>query len=109
MDCLFQRGKCKKIVELYADNAVNHQVANDPIIGKTAIYEMFENEFATAKMVCIVENMFEDGEWAIMEWKDPLGLRIRSIGNCRSILSRYFYDWVWVYRRLTDFNSKTKR
>ena len=36
---------------------------------------MFVNEFATAKMVCIVENIFEDGEWAIMEWKEPLGLR----------------------------------
>ena len=22
-----------------------------------------------------VENIFEDGEWAILEWKDPLGLR----------------------------------
>ena len=36
---------------------------------------MFVNEFATAKMVCMVENIFEDGEWAIIEWKDPLGLR----------------------------------
>ena len=23
----------------------------------------------------IVENIFQDGEWAILEWKDPLGLR----------------------------------
>lgn len=95
MDCLFQRGKCKKIVELYADNAVNHQVANDPIIGKTAIYEMFENEFATAKMVCIVENMFEDGEWAIMEWKDPLGLRgcgFFHIQNDKIIFQRGYWD-----------------
>ena len=23
----------------------------------------------------MVENIFEDGEWAIMEWKDSLGLR----------------------------------
>jgi hypothetical protein len=22
-----------------------------------------------------VENIFEDGQWAILEWKDPLGLR----------------------------------
>lgn len=36
---------------------------------------MFANEFATAEMVCIVENIFEDGEWVIMEWKDQLGLR----------------------------------
>ena len=26
-------------------------------------------------MVCIVENIFEEGEWAILEWRDPLGLR----------------------------------
>ena len=32
-------------------------------------------EFAAAKMVCIVENLFEDGPWAILEWRDPLGLR----------------------------------
>lgn len=63
------------IAELYATNAVNHQVANEPIIGKESIYKMFVNEFATAKMVCMVENIFEDGEWAIMEWKDSLGLR----------------------------------
>jgi hypothetical protein len=23
----------------------------------------------------MVENVFEDGEWAILEWRDPLGLR----------------------------------
>ena len=28
-----------------------------------------------AKMSCIMENIFEDGEWAILEWRDPLGLR----------------------------------
>ena len=33
---------------------------------------MFVNEFATAKMVCTLENIFEDGEWAIMEWKKTL-------------------------------------
>lgn len=36
---------------------------------------MFADEFGMAEMVCIPENIFEDGEWAILEWKDPLGLR----------------------------------
>jgi hypothetical protein len=36
---------------------------------------MFENEFMQAEMVCIPVNLFEDGEWAILEWKDPHGLR----------------------------------
>jgi hypothetical protein len=26
-------------------------------------------------MVCIPENIFEDGNWAILEWRDPKGLR----------------------------------
>ncbi len=36
---------------------------------------MFRREFASAQMVCIPENIFEDGDWAILEWKDPNGLR----------------------------------
>jgi len=72
---LFNNGEVDELVELYHEDAINHQVANKPIIGKKSIEEMFESEFATAKMVCIPENIFEDGEWAIIEWKDPLGLR----------------------------------
>lgn len=36
---------------------------------------MFAGEFAAAQMTCMVENRFEDGDWAILEWRDPLGLR----------------------------------
>ncbi|MGA9572387.1 MAG: nuclear transport factor 2 family protein [Lysobacterales bacterium] len=63
------------LASLYAPNAVNHQVTWDPIKGRDAIRAMFEREFATADMTCIVENIFEDGDWAILEWRDPLGLR----------------------------------
>ncbi len=72
---LFNQGDAGSLAELYAEDAVNHQVANDPVCGREAIHEMFKGEFAVAEMVCIVENIFEDGQWAIMEWKDPLGLR----------------------------------
>ena len=71
----FNAGDAQAIGAFYADNAVNHQIANAPVEGKAAITEMFASEFAQADMVCIVENLFEDGEWAILEWKDPLGLR----------------------------------
>ena len=72
---LFNSGDADQISELYHDDAINHQVANEPVIGRAAINNMFKTEFAQAKMVCIVENIFEDGDWAILEWKDPLGLR----------------------------------
>ena len=91
----FNNADVDKISSLYDEKAVNHQVANEPVIGKAAIKKMFEQEFSAAKMVCIVENIFEDGEWAIMEWKDPLGLRgcgFFHIQNERIVFQRGYWD-----------------
>ncbi|WP_298773953.1 nuclear transport factor 2 family protein [uncultured Shewanella sp.] len=71
----FNKADADLISSYYTDDAINHQIANREVIGKEAIQAMFQEEFAAAKMVCIVENIFQDGEWAILEWKDPLGLR----------------------------------
>jgi limonene-1,2-epoxide hydrolase len=71
----FNNGDVDAITGLYAPYATNHQVAKEPIVGQKAIRAMFEQEFATAGMVCIPDNIFEDGEWAILEWYDPKGLR----------------------------------
>lgn len=71
----FNRADADALAEMYHEDAVNHQVANEPVEGRAAIRAMFAEEFATAEMVCIVENLFEDGTWAILEWRDPLGLR----------------------------------
>lgn len=72
---LFNDADAHSLTELYHKDAINHQVANEPVVGKQAIQEMFTKEFGEAEMTCIVENVFQDGEWAILEWKDPLGLR----------------------------------
>ena len=58
----FNNHDVEAIVSLYHDNATNHQVTNDPVIGIDAIREMFTTEFATADMTAIVENIFEDGQ-----------------------------------------------
>jgi limonene-1,2-epoxide hydrolase len=71
----FNKADVNGLATLYRDDAINHQVANEPVQGKDSIAKMFEQEFAAAEMVCIPENIFEDGEWVIMEWKDPKGLR----------------------------------
>lgn len=71
----FNSADAEAISGLYHEDAVNHQVANEPVEGAEAIRRMFEEEFAAAEMVCIVENIFEDGQWAVLEWRDPLGLR----------------------------------
>jgi ketosteroid isomerase-like protein len=71
----FNRADVDALTALYRDDAVNHQVALTPVEGRGAIRDMFAREFANATMVCIVEHIFEDGEWAILEWRDPKGLR----------------------------------
>lgn len=71
----FNAADVETLGKLYHADAVNHQVANEPVTGREAIMQMFAKEFSAANMVCIIENIFEDGEWAILEWKDPLGLR----------------------------------
>jgi len=72
---VFNSGDANGLSELYATNAINHQVNSEPVQGKEAIRKMFAGEFAKAKMICIIENIFEDDEWAMLEWKDPEGLR----------------------------------
>ena len=71
----FNKADAQALASLYSESAINHQVAESPVEGRAAILDMFITGFASAKMVCIVENIFEDGEWAILEWRDPLGLR----------------------------------
>lgn len=71
----FNSADVETLSSFYAEDAINHQVANEPVAGKVAIRQMFEKEFSNAQMTCIPENIFQDGEWAILEWKDPNGLR----------------------------------
>lgn len=71
----FNRRDVDALAAMYAEGAVNHQVAEAPVEGREAIRAMFAAGFAAAEMVCIPENLFKDGEWAILEWRDPLGLR----------------------------------
>src|SRR4051812_8006305 len=91
----FNNADASAISELYADDAVNHQVVNMPIKGKSAIKEMFTKEFQNAEMVCIPENIFQDGEWAILEWKDPKGMRGCGFFQVRAgqiIFQRGYWD-----------------
>ncbi|UTW65458.1 nuclear transport factor 2 family protein [bacterium SCSIO 12643] len=92
---LFNAGDAEAISELYSENAINHQVANDPVSGRMAIRDMFQQEFSAADMVCIPENIFEDGDWTILEWKDPNGLRgcgFFQIHDSKIIFQRGYWD-----------------
>lgn len=39
----------------------------DPLHGRADSRRMFEIEFGRATMTCMAENVFEDGEWTILE------------------------------------------
>jgi len=87
----FNRADAAGLAEFYHDDAINYQVPNEPVVGKGAIREMFVQEFAAADMVCIEENIFVDGDWAILEWKGPDGL-MRGCGFFHIIDGRIKYQ-----------------
>jgi len=67
----FNRADADALASFYTEDAVNHQVAESPVQGRQHIRQMFAAVLASAKMHCIVENLFEEGQWAILEWRDP--------------------------------------
>lgn len=91
----FNRADADSLAGFYSRDAVNHQVAEAPVEGREAIRVMFRSGFELADMVCIVENIFEDGEWAILEWRDPTGLRgcgfFHVIGD-KIVFQRGYWD-----------------
>lgn len=97
----FNDADAEHLASLYAADAINHQVANEPVQGREAIRNMFITEFANANMVCIPENIFEDGDWAILEWKDPKGLRgcgFFQIQDDKIIFQRGYWDKLSFHR-----------
>jgi MFS family permease len=91
----FNRGDPDETASFYAEDAINHQLIRDPVQGRTAIREMLATDFVRTRMVCIAENIFEDGHWAILEWKDGLGLRgcsLFHIQDDKIVFQRGYWD-----------------
>lgn len=91
----FNRGDADAMADFYAEDAVNHQVIREPLVGRDAIRDMFAQEFGRATMVCQIENIFQDGPWAILEWTDPKGLRgcgFFKIVDDRIVFQRGYFD-----------------
>jgi limonene-1,2-epoxide hydrolase len=87
---------------LYAQDAVNHQVVTTPLHGRAAVRRMFEVEFDRARMHCVVENLLECGEWAALEWSDPLGLRgcgFFQVRDGQIVYQRGYFDQLSFFRQ----------
>ncbi len=92
---LFNQYDYENLSELYSADCTIHQTPIGIINGKENIKNMFRNEFEQFEMVCIVENIFEDGNVGMLEWKDPKGLRgcgFFWIENDKIIYQRGYWD-----------------
>lgn len=97
----FNAGDVDGLAALYAVDAVNHQVVTEPLHGRAAIGQMFAIEFGRAQMTCLVENLFECGDWAILEWRDPNGLRGCGFFHVRDgqiVFQRGYFDQLSFFR-----------
>lgn len=91
----FNRADADALATLYDEDATNHQVPVEPVHGRAAIREMFAREFARTSMECIIENLYEDGDVAILEWRDPTGLRgcgFFHIRDDKIVFQRGYWD-----------------
>jgi limonene-1,2-epoxide hydrolase len=90
------------LAALYAEDAINHQVVMEPLRGRAAIRAMFQTEFGRATMVCIEDALYEDGDCAILEWRDPLGLRgcgFFHVRNAQIVFQRGYFDQLSFFRQ----------
>jgi ketosteroid isomerase-like protein len=72
---LFNAGDADGIAMVYAEDAVNHQIALQPVVGRAAIAQFHRETFAGGPLTCEPINLVVDGEWAALEWTDPDGFR----------------------------------
>ena len=63
--------------------------------GRTAIREMFERDFAAVEKICILDIIQEAGDVAVLEWRDPLGVRgcgFFTVRDGRIAFQRGYWD-----------------
>lgn len=97
----FNNGDVDGLCALYHPDAANHQVVTKPVVGLKAIRSLFEVEFSRAKMHCIIDTIHEAGDWAILEWSDPNGLRgcgFFHVSNGRILFQRGYFDQLTYFR-----------
>jgi limonene-1,2-epoxide hydrolase len=83
------------LARLYHADAINHQVTQEPVIGRHNICTMFEREFSSAKMECNIEALHDAGNVIALEWSDPNGLRgcgFFTIQEGKIVFQRGYWD-----------------
>ena len=90
------------LVDLYSFDAVNEQaVLSEPLQGHQAIQRLLKLDFSRAKMICIEERIYECGDTAILQWRDPNGLKgcgFFQIENDRITHQRGYFDQLSFFK-----------
>ena len=98
----FNRTDIDGLADMYAPDAVNEQVVvGEPLVGREAIRNLFEVDFGRAKMVCIEERIYECGDTAILQWRDPIGLKgcgFFRFENGRIVHQKGYFDQLSFFR-----------
>jgi len=69
------RGDARALARLYAEHAVYQGTTEEPVAGRDAIRHAFARRFSGLVQQCSVERLLEDGDWAILEWREAQGGR----------------------------------
>jgi hypothetical protein len=89
---LFNAGDAEGISALYADDAVNHQIALEPVVGRPAIEQFHRDTFAGGPLTCTPINLVVDGDWGALEWTDPDGCGFFRVRNGKIAHQRGYWD-----------------
>ena len=99
---LFNAADIDGLAMMYDENAVNEQaVFSEPLRGRDAIRELLETDFGRAKMTCIEERIYECGDTAILQWRDPVGLKgcgFFQFKDGRIIHQKGYFDQLSFFR-----------
>jgi ketosteroid isomerase-like protein len=78
---LSTKANAEALAALYGEDTIREQASEPPVKGREAIRHKLTLQFAAHRAelgsdrTCIPENIFEDGDWAILMWQDALGFR----------------------------------
>ncbi len=98
----FNAADTDRVMELYAADASLHVVFAEPVEGREGIRGMFEAYFAMASLECITESLLESDDWAILEWRDPMGLRGCNLYQVKDgviVRQRNYFDQLTFLRK----------
>lgn len=63
---LFNAADAEGISALYAEDAVNHQISLEPVVGRDAIEQFHRDTFTGGPLTCTPINLVVDGDWAAL-------------------------------------------